>query len=436
MANRIFGACTAVIHSVKCISVTKNAATTDFLKPQVLLVQNTRNTNFFNKKQGTQLWKSVTSVSNAGKRRGRARGVPKMRNLNRGQKLGWGKIPILFPGFNTPIMQGNYINQQRKLTKDEQGDMPAREVAMLTKKRMKIHPLERGWSGGLLGGKKIGPPDPVDGDTFEGFESIVLSGNNVTIMTSHMGRTKYCRSMVVTGNRNGLAGFAAVTKPELKLAITSAKNRASKRLMFVERYNNHTVMHDFYTRFANTKIFVQQKPKGYGLRCHRAIRACCEVAGITDMYAKIEGSTNISNIVRAFFIGLLQQKTHEEMANEKQLHLVEVRKENYYFPTVLASPEKARSSSEIPSDEVLDFDRYVMNGRIPLRKKKKESPFAKLPSWLIHLRRYERSRGQDKVLIRARAEFGDNCSFLAAKYPEAACSKWRKHDKKIEEENV
>lgn len=52
---------------------------------------------------------------------------------------------------------------------------------------------------------------------------------------------------------------------------------------------------------------MSQKPKGYGLVCHRAIKSMCEVIGIKDLHAKIEGSTNLQHIVKAFFLGLLQQ---------------------------------------------------------------------------------------------------------------------------------
>lgn len=47
--------------------------------------------------------------------------------------------------------------------------------------------------------------------------------------------------------------------------------------------------------------------EGYGLVCHRAIKCCCEAIGIKDIYAKVEGSKNLQNIIKAFFIGLLQQ---------------------------------------------------------------------------------------------------------------------------------
>lgn len=113
-----------------------------------------------------------------------------------------------------------------------------------------------------------------------------------------------------------------------------------------------------------------------------------------------------------------------------------MRKENNYFPTVLASPSIVRTSKEIPPDEILNFKQYVMNGRVRLQKKKPEPFFTKLPSWLFHLRKQERHRDQDQVVIRLKAEYGDVCSFLAEKYPEARASKWKKHDKKQEQESA
>ena len=47
---------------------------------------------------------------------------------------------------------------------------------------------------------------------------------------------------------------------------------------------------------------------GSGLTCHRALKTICEVIGITDLSAKVEGSTtNIQNLTKAFFNGLQKQ---------------------------------------------------------------------------------------------------------------------------------
>ena len=47
--------------------------------------------------------------------------------------------------------------------------------------------------------------------------------------------------------------------------------------------------------------------QGSGLHCQRAISAICELAGLKNMRAKIIGSTNPLNIVRAVFKGLTSQ---------------------------------------------------------------------------------------------------------------------------------
>lgn len=70
-------------------------------------------------------------------------------------------------------------------------------------------------------------------------------------------------------------------------------------------------MHDFYTAFGKTRIFVQKKPEGYGLVCHRVIREICKAVGIKDLYAKVEGSTkNAQHVAKAFMVGLLQQVSY------------------------------------------------------------------------------------------------------------------------------
>lgn len=133
---------------------------------------------------------------------------------------------------------------------------------------------------------------------------------------------------MITGNGKGLAGFAIAKSRDGFAALRKARNRAGQKLMYLQLFNEHAskfrrflvlksqncnndpsfaVYHDFFTQFGKTKIFVTKKPEGYGLVCHRAIKTMCEVIGIKDLYAKVEGSTNIQHLVKAFFIGLLQQ---------------------------------------------------------------------------------------------------------------------------------
>ena len=111
------------------------------------------------------LWKGVSSVSNAGRKRGRGRAVGRkiIKNLNYGQVIGVGKINMLWPGLTQPVMRGKELVRQQRLPDD-----PVREAkliklrdSMAKNRGPKISPLERGWTGGKMGGRSIGAPDPI-----------------------------------------------------------------------------------------------------------------------------------------------------------------------------------------------------------------------------------------------------------------------------------
>lgn len=59
-------------------------------------------------------------------------------------------------------------------------------------------------------------------------------------MTRNFGRYRTVACIVATGNGNGLVGYSLATAPEAKAALKRAKNRASQKLMYVQRYENHT----------------------------------------------------------------------------------------------------------------------------------------------------------------------------------------------------
>lgn len=139
-----------------------------------------------------KLWKSVTSVSNAGAKKGRGRGAGRIRirDLNRGQLIGVGKVNMLWPGLSAPVIRGRELLKQQRLPDDperysfflsnlnEENSLVAIlhkclclffrleklvkiRDSMIKFRRMKLSPIERGWSGSKLPGRSIGPPDKI-----------------------------------------------------------------------------------------------------------------------------------------------------------------------------------------------------------------------------------------------------------------------------------
>jgi small subunit ribosomal protein S5 len=344
------------------------------------------------------------------------------KNLNRGQVIGIGQSNMVWPGLNAPVLKGKEILERRQLPPD-----PERQAKLFklrdqaqTFRVLKLNPLERGYSGTKMPGRSIGPPDPVGMDTFEDFDSRVVEMKTVCNMTALFGRRRRISAMVVVGNKNGLIGYGMGKSTDGRAALRRAKNRAIQRLISIDRCDGHTVFHDFFTRFGKTKLFVHKKPKGYGLVCHRVIKTICELIGITDLHTKREGSRhNVQHLVKAFLIGLLNQKTHQELAEEKGLHVVEFRKEKDYFPTVVASPTgRVRTEREIPRDEMMDFDLYVSNGRVELFRKKREPFFTRLPGWQTHIKKTHFKRNHGNIILHHLVEYGARESWVnKSNYP-------------------
>lgn len=289
------------------------------------------------------------------------------------------------------------------------------------RKKIQADPNERGYSGRRLPGKSIGPPDPVNDYTFESFDTRAIEFKIVNTMRGNLGRYRRHSCFVVTGNGNGVAGFAMGKSTDPKAAIRKAKNRAIQKLMHIQVCDGHTVFHDYFCQFARTKIHVYKKPPGYGIKAHRVIKTICQLLGIRDLHCKIEGSTSVQYVVKAFFLGLLQQKTYNQLAEEKKLFLVELRKDNNFFPKIVGTPTKCRKAEEIPKNEELDFQQYVMNGKIKLRKKKHPPFYAEYHSYKIYLRRVEKRRSHSIIKDDLYARYGELRSFYTDKYPECKC---------------
>jgi len=76
---------------------------------------------------------------------------------------GAGKSTMIWPGLNSPIVQGMELIQQRRLPDDPEYESRLLKLRddMSAFNRVRLTPLQRGWSGDKLPGRSIGPPDAV-----------------------------------------------------------------------------------------------------------------------------------------------------------------------------------------------------------------------------------------------------------------------------------
>ncbi|KAB7498447.1 28S ribosomal protein S5, mitochondrial [Armadillidium nasatum] len=383
------------------------------LKASIPLTISTRNTGFFNKLRAQDLWKSMTSVSVTGRKRGRAKGkLASVKNLNKGQIIGVGEENVVFPGLNAPIFSGNALSRIEERPKDETRTKKLEEIrnSMGKYRRARLSPLERGWTSCNWAGRNVGPPisqNEGDSNDFSDFDTLILESKIVKIMTGNLGQKRRSSLFVVSGNKKGCAGFTLVKGNNVNNAIEKARKKVGQFLLYVDICEGDTVYHDFYCEFMYTKIFVKKKPEGYGLRCHRVIKEICKVLGIKNLNAKVEGSKNTQNITKAFFLGLLNQKTYQQMADEKQLYVAKLLPG--MPPKIMAAPSNGhvRSSSD-----------YGMGGKVEIERKKFVPFYERLPSWETHLKKVLKNRNHEKIERQLELEYGQVQSFLTEKYPE------------------
>ncbi|KAL8608672.1 hypothetical protein ACOMHN_002901 [Nucella lapillus] len=366
----------------------------------------TRHVSDFGKVPASELWGGVFGVSNAGRKRGRAKKGSKRMDLNRGQIIGLGKNNMVWPGLNSPVVKGREMMSIKSLPPDSERESKIREIRDRGSlfRKMKVPALQRGWTGAKRGGTSIGAPDPVGDYTFEGFDTRVLEFKLVTNMTGNLGRKQRFSSFVITGNKNGLAGFALAKAPNAVASLRKAKNMAAQRLRYIERYQDHTVCHNFFSKEKETAVYVYKAAKGKGLTCHRAIKTMCDVIGIEDLSAKVEGSTsNVQNITKAFFAGLQKQETHQELADRVKLNVVEFRPELENVPLVVARPQDGPTQEEGIKEEGFNFETLYYGGKVPLYRPKRDPFYFKQRSWRIKKRFLMKMRNQKQAQLEREA---------------------------------
>lgn len=333
---------------------------------------------------------AVKGVSTQGMKKGRAKSKKffKFKRADKG-----GRSTMTFRGLHKPVYE--------KIEKKEEPKTTGKSAFT---KKPKLLPLERGYSGTGARGRKFPAPAPIgDYDFVEhGFESIILERRQVKNMTSNIGRTRSFRIVAIVGNRNGLVGFAVGKGKDYKASFSQAILKAGKHLEFIERYENRTVMHNMFSKEVATKLYIIRKHEGYGLCCQRVIRSICELAGIHDLYVKIEGPTTTYHIVRAFFNALRSQKTYQKIADQYHLHVVETKREFGKIPRVIASPQDGNVKKTMTEDERrgLDFESLFWNRRILLNRGRKPKFYEKQQSFIRKKALEHRYRNQDDAKMK------------------------------------
>ncbi|CCL99587.1 uncharacterized protein FIBRA_01605 [Fibroporia radiculosa] len=121
--------------------------------------------------------------------------------------------------------------------------------------------------------------------------------------------------VMVVGNQNGLVGIGEGKADEAQRASQAALKEAVRNMDYIERFEARTVWTEMESKFGSTRIILRPRPVGFGLRCNPNIYQILKAAGIKDVSAKVWGSRNPLQVVRALMRMLMPGNSPLGMGN-------------------------------------------------------------------------------------------------------------------------
>ena len=146
--------------------------------------------------------------------------------------------------------------------------------------------------------------------------------NRVTKVTKG-GRTFSFSAIVVVGNENGIVGHGLGKAKEVVDAISKGVDDAKKNLIRVHVING-TVPHEQHGKFSGARVFLKPASHGTGVIAGGAMRAVLESAGVKDILAKSQGSSNPHNVVKATIDALGRMRDAVSIARDRNVSMEKV----------------------------------------------------------------------------------------------------------------
>lgn len=119
-------------------------------------------------------------------------------------------------------------------------------------------------------------------------------------------------ALVVVGDENGRVSFGLGKAREVPEAIRKAGAYARKRMQNIVLKGN-TIPHEIRQKFGASLVLLKPAAPGTGIIAGGAARAILEVSGVKDVIAKILGSTNPINVVKATVMALTKLNDPEQV---------------------------------------------------------------------------------------------------------------------------
>lgn len=152
-------------------------------------------------------------------------------------------------------------------------------------------------------------------------EKLVAVARNAKVVKG--GKIFSFAAVTVVGDGNGRIGIGRGKAREVPVAIQKSLENARKNMRHVV-LKNDTLHHEVTGKHGATRVFMKPASEGTGIIAGGAMRAVFEVLGIKNVLAKIGGSTNPINVVRATLKALSSITPPEFMAAKRGKNIEEL----------------------------------------------------------------------------------------------------------------
>lgn len=143
----------------------------------------------------------------------------------------------------------------------------------------------------------------------------MVSLNRVAKVTKG-GRTFSFAAVVVVGDGNGTVGHGLGKARDVSESISKAVDDAKKNLIKVPLHNG-TIPHEQKGKYGAGKVLIKPASDGTGVIAGGAMRAVLEIAGVHNVLAKSQGSSNPHNVVKATIDALTKLRSPMEVSRQR-----------------------------------------------------------------------------------------------------------------------
>jgi small subunit ribosomal protein S5 len=137
------------------------------------------------------------------------------------------------------------------------------------------------------------------------------------------GRTFSFSALVVVGDGKGTVGYGLGKARDVSESIAKAVDDAKKNLVKVPVLNG-TIPHEQKGKYGAGRVLIKPASDGTGVIAGGAMRAVLEIAGVHNVLAKSQGSSNPHNVVKATVDALMKLRDANEVARQRGISLQKV----------------------------------------------------------------------------------------------------------------